>query len=108
MLNYRANAEIGGKLASVGSRLVQTVAGKNADDFFTAFARRLGGLSVEEAASQPVGATPVATRLPIPQGQASQSPAQSVSPGGLTALVPAWLVVFASLISFALGYFVAR
>ncbi|MDH5708781.1 MAG: carbon monoxide dehydrogenase subunit G, partial [Hylemonella sp.] len=43
VLAYTASAEIGGKLASVGSRLVQTVAKKNADDFFSAFARQLGG-----------------------------------------------------------------
>jgi carbon monoxide dehydrogenase subunit G len=42
-LSYRASAEVGGKLASVGSRLVQTVAKKNADDFFAAFAKQLGG-----------------------------------------------------------------
>jgi carbon monoxide dehydrogenase subunit G len=53
VLGYLASAEIGGKLASVGSRLVQTVAGKNADDFFAAFARRLGGTGAEEPAPLP-------------------------------------------------------
>lgn len=37
VLTYRAKAEVGGKLASVGSRLVQGVATKTADDFFTRF-----------------------------------------------------------------------
>ena len=37
ILRYEANAEVGGKLASVGSRLVEGVARKTADDFFGKF-----------------------------------------------------------------------
>lgn len=36
-LSYVADVDIGGKLASVGGRLIQSVARKNADDFFSAF-----------------------------------------------------------------------
>ncbi|MCX2721134.1 CoxG family protein [Roseibium salinum] len=36
-LSYTADVDIGGKLASVGGRLIQGVARKNADDFFSAF-----------------------------------------------------------------------
>lgn len=46
LLRYEAQAEVGGKLAAVGSRLVQAVAKKNADEFFSAFAARLGGAAV--------------------------------------------------------------
>lgn len=42
-LRYAANVDIGGKLASVGSRLIQGVARKTADDFFTGFGRVLSG-----------------------------------------------------------------
>lgn len=41
LLSYTASAEIGGKLASVGSRLLQGVARRTADDFFTAFVQEL-------------------------------------------------------------------
>ncbi|GAB4066851.1 carbon monoxide dehydrogenase subunit G [Ancylobacter sonchi] len=41
VLGYAATAEIGGKLASLGGRLVQATARKLADQFFTAFAERL-------------------------------------------------------------------
>ncbi|MEE2745561.1 MAG: carbon monoxide dehydrogenase subunit G, partial [Pseudomonadota bacterium] len=37
ILRYDASAEVGGKLASVGSRLVEGVAKKTADDFFSKF-----------------------------------------------------------------------
>jgi carbon monoxide dehydrogenase subunit G len=42
VLNYSARAEVGGKLASVGSRLVEGVAKKTADDFFGKFSRIVG------------------------------------------------------------------
>jgi carbon monoxide dehydrogenase subunit G len=42
-LTYVADADIGGKLASVGGRLIQGVAKKTADDFFAGFARVLSG-----------------------------------------------------------------
>lgn len=43
VLNYTARAEVGGKLASIGSRLVEGVAKKTADDFFGKFSKLLGG-----------------------------------------------------------------
>ena len=43
ILSYTANAEVGGKLASVGSRLVEGVAKKQADDFFGKFSLIVGG-----------------------------------------------------------------
>ncbi|WP_212525905.1 carbon monoxide dehydrogenase subunit G [Actibacterium sp. MT2.3-13A] len=42
VLKYTARAEIGGKLAQLGSRLVQSTAKKLAAKFFTAFAERVG------------------------------------------------------------------
>ena len=47
ILSYTANAEVGGKLASVGSRLVEGVAKKQADDFFGKFSQIVGGTSEE-------------------------------------------------------------
>ena len=41
-LEYRANAQVGGKIAQIGSRLIDASARKIADDFFTAFNRHLG------------------------------------------------------------------
>lgn len=42
ILNYEATAQVGGKLASVGSRLIDSVAKKNADDFFNEFSKIVG------------------------------------------------------------------
>lgn len=40
-LSYTAHAQVGGKLAQVGSRLIDSVARKMADDFFRAFEAQL-------------------------------------------------------------------
>lgn len=60
LLAYEANVEIGGKLASVGGRLIQSVAKKNADDFFAAFSRVLTGASGGAADEVSGGAVPSA------------------------------------------------
>jgi carbon monoxide dehydrogenase subunit G len=52
-LTYTAKAHVGGKLAQVGSRLIDGVARKMADDFFVAFNRKLAGPAAVEAASAP-------------------------------------------------------
>ncbi|MEW6255332.1 MAG: carbon monoxide dehydrogenase subunit G [Pseudomonadota bacterium] len=42
VLSYVADAQIGGKLASLGGRLIQSTARKLADQFFSSFATALG------------------------------------------------------------------
>ncbi|HQU50803.1 MAG TPA: carbon monoxide dehydrogenase subunit G [Casimicrobiaceae bacterium] len=45
-LNYTASAQVGGKLAQVGSRLIDGAAAKLADDFFARLAERLAPAAV--------------------------------------------------------------
>jgi carbon monoxide dehydrogenase subunit G len=91
VLRYSASADIGGKLASVGSRLVQSVAKKNADDFFAAFARRLGGGMPE----------PDVSRAAAP-AVAAPATVAATAPGA--GAVPAWVVPFCTGLGIALGY----
>ena len=42
-LSYAVKAQVGGKLAQIGSRLIDGVAKKLADDFFTAFNQKIAG-----------------------------------------------------------------
>ena len=42
-LSYTAKASVGGKLAQIGSRLIDGTARKLADQFFTSFKKRVGG-----------------------------------------------------------------
>jgi len=44
-IDYSAKAQVGGKLAQIGSRLVDGAAAKVADDFFSCLASRLGAVT---------------------------------------------------------------
>jgi carbon monoxide dehydrogenase subunit G len=102
LLRYTAEAEIGGKLASVGSRLVQSVAKKSADDFFATFSRQLTGqLSSAGALPKALAAEEKTPLLAI--SGVTPFPAFPGG-GGLGAPVPAWLVVFGTGLGAALGY----
>ncbi len=43
VLTYVANAQVGGKLAQIGSRLIKSTSRKLADKFFTSFSKTVGG-----------------------------------------------------------------
>lgn len=48
-LTYEVSAKVGGKLAQVGQRLIDSTAKKMSDEFFANFARIAGGEAVEAA-----------------------------------------------------------
>lgn len=53
MLRYEANASVGGKMAQIGSRVVEGVAKKMADEFFSTFVEQVNSAgSAEEAAAE--------------------------------------------------------
>jgi uncharacterized protein len=74
-LAYNAQAHVGGKLAQVGSRLIESVAKKMTDDFFKAFRKQLAPDVVPDALA--VGATAA--------GDAQGSAASSASSIGAAA-----------------------
>jgi carbon monoxide dehydrogenase subunit G len=86
LLKYVARATVGGKMAQIGSRLIDATASKIAEDFFKAFEARL------QAAAAPAGALP--TAVPPETGAARQP-----------ALL--WWVIGAAVV-LALGYFLMR
>jgi uncharacterized protein len=83
VLTYVVNAQVGGKLAQLGSRLIDSTAKKLADQFFTCFAERAGVSGSVSAGATPVGLTademilpgqpipPAGTGVPIVDGQAA-------------------------------------
>ena len=58
-LHYAAKAQVGGKLAQIGSRLVDGAAAKMTDDFFARFVERVGAPAAAAPASVPAK-TPLA------------------------------------------------
>jgi len=80
LLTYEAHAEVGGRLAQIGSRLIDNVAAKTAEEFFKAFSRQVApdtefGESIEEPrvrtawTSRDVGRTSQ-DASPLPRSQA--------------------------------------
>lgn len=63
-LSYSASSQIGGKLAQVGSRLIDAAAKKIADDFFTKFGELVGGPAQPAAAGESSGAETLASAAP--------------------------------------------
>lgn len=58
-IDYQVKSQVGGKLAQIGSRLVDGAAAKVADDFFGRFVDRLGGAPAGAAPTQlPAAAVP--------------------------------------------------
>jgi hypothetical protein len=51
MLSYQVKANVGGKLAQIGSRLVDAAARKISQDFFNAFNEKMGSLHGAAAAA---------------------------------------------------------
>jgi uncharacterized protein len=81
VLAYQVNASVGGKLAQIGQRLVDSTAKKLADEFFANFVRAVAG---EQAAAAPATAAPAATPMPAaaPAAPAPAPASAAVSPAG--------------------------
>jgi carbon monoxide dehydrogenase subunit G len=71
VLTYVADAQVGGKLAQIGSRLIDSTAKKMANEFFGKFAEEVGG---------PVADAPAASDAPAAEAAAAPEPAAAASP----------------------------
>ena len=98
VLNYEANATVGGKLAQIGSRLIDATARKMANEFFGKFAEAVGGPA--ETAEETDAETPASETAPAETALAATTPAVpsgGLSPavwvGGLVALAVVVLII---------------
>jgi carbon monoxide dehydrogenase subunit G len=76
LLAYTVNAQVGGKLAQLGGRLIDSTAKKLADQFFSCFADKAG------AGSAAQGAAPIAAAAAVTPASPVESPvvAESLPP----------------------------
>ena len=88
LLTYEANGTVGGKLAQIGSRLIDSTARKMADDFFDKFAEAVGGAEEEAVAEEPAEAPAAAPK--------SEGLSPAVWIGGLVAIAVIVLVIVLS------------
>ncbi len=92
ILRYRVKADVGGKLAQVGSRLIDGTAKKMADDFFTRFGEEL-------ANGHGAAAMPAEEPEAAPRPKAEPEPARKAGHlgwwalGGAIALIAIYLLV---------------
>ena len=86
-LSYEAKAQIGGKLAQVGSRLIDSVAKKMADDFFKAFQIAVGPKPTEQ-----ISTTAEAHKVAPTSDLRSADTRLLSSPQSPEKMVPAWWI----------------
>ncbi len=101
-LSYEAKAQVGGKLAQVGSRLIDSVVKKMADDFFKAFRLQLALPAQAEVANT---VAVVATAGALPSAKASvqstvptQEAAATIAVPTGVVMVPGWWLAPAALL----------
>jgi uncharacterized protein len=81
-MTYVAKAQVGGKLAQIGSRLVDGAAAKMADDFFARFVARVtDGAPVQAASSAEPGAVGVLGTDALVAATATEGAAAGRTPG---------------------------
>lgn len=100
-LNYNADAAVGGKLAQIGSRLVEATARKLADEFFTRFAKEFPA----EAPAAEVATESVATQEAAAAVSAASDSRPSESTPRLSPAIwiPAVIVALGVIVWFARG-----
>lgn len=88
-LTYAVKAQIGGKLAQIGARLIDGVAAKMADDFFSKFNTIVAGpaTGTPDTAAVQDAAADTATDIATPPAAASAAP----QPAGVSGGIPSWL-----------------
>ena len=72
LLSYDVDAQVGGKLAQIGSRLIQSTARKMADDFFKKFAKLVAEAPAKPAAKK-TAVKKAAAKKAVPKATAAKS-----------------------------------
>lgn len=101
LLNYNVDAQVGGKIAQVGARLIDGTAKKLADEFFSKFAAVVGGpppAVPETVASETAAAPTIASITPPPP------PPPAAAQRGYTH----WMIIGAGIAVLIVAFLVSR
>ncbi|MDE1969229.1 MAG: carbon monoxide dehydrogenase subunit G [Alphaproteobacteria bacterium] len=98
-LSYKVTAQVGGKLAQIGSRLIDSTARKYADDFFAKFAT-IVGMPAQAPAVAPAPVTAPSAPPPLPTVAPTPQEGRRLPPA-------VWAAILAVLVA-ALLYFFTR
>ena len=94
ILKYKATAQVGGKLAQIGSRLIDSTAKKMANEFFGKFVEQVSGGALAAAAETPAPGVPAADAV---------SGAPTPARGGVSPTV--WIVGLIAVVVIGLLFF---
>jgi carbon monoxide dehydrogenase subunit G len=110
LLSYAVQAQVGGKLAQVGSRLIDGVARKMANDFFGRFADVMAPEQPEPAAAEPAQSKPppIAPAEPAPVTLETALPTPSALPASSRLPPAVWVTGLAVIIILLLYFFTGR
>ncbi len=113
VLSYQVNATVGGKLAQLGSRLIDATARKYADDFFSTFNDLVTrAVPAEDEAKEDIAVEPVAPpatpKAAPPETPLAPPPAAETPEVVETEGLPAWLWVLGLIVAVAAGLWFFR
>jgi hypothetical protein len=124
VLSYKVDANVGGKLAQIGSRLIDGTARKMADDFFSRFAAIVGApaetapetpvetqipaAKAPAPVAEPSAATPVASAVPDRSPVVERSDAPNPSAATASSTLPYWMWGAVAIVVLAAIYFMVR
>lgn len=100
ILNYNVDAQVGGKIAQVGARLIDGTAKKLADEFFSKFAVMVGGPPPAEATAPDASAAASSTTSPA---ATTGAPAAAVQRG-----YKHWMIIGAGAVVLILVFLASR
>ncbi len=105
ILSYKVDAQIGGKLAQIGSRLIDGVARKMADDFFSRFSAAVSTANASAAPTLPPVPEALPAAAPAAPIPSNASAVPGVAPG--FRLPPwAWIIGLIVIVAIILAIFV--
>jgi len=110
-LNYLADAQVGGKLAQVGSRLIEGTATKLAQEFFDAFEKNVVPTDGAAAGDETLPAAAAAAPAPVAADPATVAaeapPAAPVPPAAADPLstMPRWVWAVGAAVALAIAVF---
>ena len=110
VLSYKVDANVGGKLAQIGSRLIDGTARKMADDFFSRFAAIVGA-PAETAPAAPAEEAPAPAAAPSPAPEPPPVIERSIAPNAAPASSASpsyWIWGAVAILILAAIYFVVR
>lgn len=111
LLNYNVDAQVGGKIAQVGARLIDGTAKKLADEFFSKFAAMVGGPPAAEPAAAASATAPGASAETVQMSAPAAAPAAATAAASSAAAQRGyrhWMIIGIGAVVLVLVYLASR